>query len=104
MDNIEKLSYDINVAIKNSDMHRAYIVARDRLNEHPDLANRLNEFKYKNAKLQSENANPFDQVQKLQKEYADLLNVAVVSDFVRAEQRLCRSLKAMYETIADGVM
>ena len=86
MSDVVELSKKLNETIKESEFYRHYLVCRERLYEHPDLLRGLNEFKKKNSDIQNNASND-----------------TIVNDFLRAERKLCRMLKTMYDEIADGL-
>ena len=47
--------------------------------------------------------NPYDEVVALFEEYDAIVHDTIVNDFLRAERKLCRMLKTMYDEIADGL-
>lgn len=105
MSEVADISKQLNEAIKASETYRNYQASRKLLCEHPDLAHSLNEFKKKNSDIQNNPSieNPYDEVVGLFNEYDAIVHDTIVNDFLRAERRLCRMLKNMYEEIADGL-
>ena len=105
MSDVVELSKKLNETIKESEFYRHYLVCRERLYEHPDLLRGLNEFKKKNSDIQNNasNDNPYDEVVALFEEYDPIVHDTIVNDFLRAERKLCRTLKTMYDEIADGL-
>ena len=71
----------------------------------PELVQGLQEFKRKNAEIQNNTSldNPYDEVVALLEEYDTIVHDTNVNDFLRAERKLCRMLKNMYEEITDGL-
>lgn len=105
MNDTINLSRKLNQTIKNSDEYRRYIETRDRLLERQDLLNSLKEFRQKNYRIQNsdEYDNPYDEVTNLFAEYDDLLHNTIVNEFIRADQKLCRMMRTVYEELADGL-
>ena len=91
--------------IKEAEFYRNYLACRERLYEHPDLLRGLNEFKKRNSEIQNRGSvdNPYDEVVALFEEYDAIVHDTIVNDFLRAERKLCRMLKTMYDEIADGL-
>ncbi len=99
MENIIARSVKLNSAIKKSKVYKAYVKSLNNLREHPELLDRLHEFKAESNQL--ENAeNPFDETKKLTSENVDLLRNEFVAEFLKNEQILLKALKQMYEEIA----
>lgn len=47
--------------------------------------------------------NPYDEVNNLFMEYDSIVHDTIVNDFIRAEQKLVRMMKLVYEQIADDL-
>lgn len=105
MTDVVTLSKQLNETIKESEIYRNYLARREKLYEHPELLQGLQEFKRKNAEIQNNASldNPYDEVVALFEEYDTIVHDTNVNDFLRAERKLCRMLKTMYEEIADGL-
>ena len=104
MRDVVKQSKDLNEKIKRSEEYNNYIDAKKALYEHDDLCIRLKEFKNRNEGLQnSPVTDSYDAVVSLVKEYDDLLHNPLVSDFLRAEQKICRLMQQVYISISDGL-
>ncbi|MDE5873758.1 MAG: YlbF family regulator [Lachnospiraceae bacterium] len=104
MDEIINQSIHINELINTSPEYEWYIRANKKLREHIDLYNQLKEYRRRNYELQNlVGMNPYDEVVALLKEYDVLLHNSVVSDFLRAEERICSILGTVYNQIAEGL-
>ncbi len=105
MSDVVSLSKELNKLIKESEQYANYTACRNTLIEHPDLLNGLNEFKRKNAEIQnnSDIENPFEEINSLVKEYDELVHDTTVSEYLKAERKLCRMMRNIYEEIADGI-
>ncbi len=105
MSDVVSLSKELNKLIKESDLYANYQACREALNEHPDLLNGLNEFKRKNHEIQNnfDIENPFDEINSLVREYDELVHDTTVSEYLKAERKLCRMMRSIYEEIADGL-
>ncbi len=103
MDDAVKLSRELNMHIRESEVYKNYLRSKAALLERPDLSKSLQEFKCKNVELQNNEGldNPYDEVNNLFMEYDVLLHDTTVNDFIRAEQKLCRMMRLIYEGIAD---
>lgn len=94
----------INEHIKNTKEYKNYINTKRALYDNMDLKNQLKEFRRKNYELQNRvGVNPYDEVSALVREYDDLLHNSIVSDFLRAEQKICKQMQKVYDSIADGL-
>lgn len=97
-------SKQLNKRILDSAEYKNYIDTKRVLYDNMDLCNQLKEFRRRNYELQNyQGVNPFDEVSNLVREYDELLHNSVVSDFLRAEQHICRMMQEVYNSIAEGL-
>lgn len=103
MNNILDLSKELNRTIRESSLYQEYQLAKKKLKERPDLIGGLNEFRRKNIEIQNNEGidNPYDEVNNLFMEYDELLHDTIVNDYLRAERKLCRIMRNVYEEIAN---
>ena len=72
--------------------------------ENEELSRHLQEFRAKNYDLQNrQGVNPYDEMIELTREYDELLHNSVVSDFLQAEQQICKLLQQVFDSIAEGL-
>ena len=95
-------SVQLNQKIKQSTEYQNYIDTKKKLCANMELCNQLKEFQRRNYELQNRE-NPYDEVSNLVREYDELLHNSLVSDFLRAEQHICRMMQKVYNSIADGL-
>ena len=95
-----ELSRQLNACIKDSDVYKNYQYCKDKLRQKPEKLQQLMEFRKKNYEIQNNEMldNPYDEVNNLFMEYD-----SIVHDFIRAEQKLVRMMKLVYEQIADDL-
>ena len=94
----------LNRQILSSKEYIRYIETKNRLYQHPELSNALNEFRRRNYELQNrQDINPYDEVHALVREYDELLHNSIVSDFLNAERHICKMMQKMYDAIAEGL-
>lgn len=104
MRDVIRQSKELNEKIKQSEEYKRYLEAKNALYEHDDLCIRLKEFKNRNKGLQNNPvSDAYDAVSSLVKEYDDLLHNALVSDFLRAEQKICRLMQQVYISLSEGL-
>lgn len=98
-----ELSRKLNQSIKDSDVYKNYQYCKDKLRQKPDKLNKLMEFRKKNYEIQNNEMldNPYDEVNNLFMEYDSIVHDTIVNDFIRAEQKLVRVMRQVYEEIAD---
>lgn len=94
----------LNTHIKNSAEYTRYIETKETLYKYPDLCNQLKEFRRRNYGLQNQQGvNPYDEMVGLMKEYDELIHNSIVSDFLKAEQRICKMMQKVYNSISEGL-
>lgn len=97
-------SKQLNEQIKQSEEYKKYIDTKHALYANMELCNQLREFRAKNYELQNrQGMNPFDEVSNLVREYDEMLHNSVVSAFLRAEQRICKLMQQVYDSISEGL-
>ena len=105
MKDIVYQSKQLNIKIRQSNEYNHYIRAKNKLREDTELYNAVNDFRKKNFELQSssEDCNLFDEITALEQEYEKVLNNSKVSEFLVAEQRICRLMQDVYSSLADSL-
>lgn len=100
-----ELSRQLNACIKDSEVYKNYQYCKDKLRQKPDKLQQLMEFRKKNYEIQNNEMldNPYDEVNNLFIEYDSIAHDTIVNDFIRAEQKLVRMMKMVYEQIADDL-
>lgn len=94
----------LNEKIRQSAEYKKYIDTKKALYANMDLCNQLKEFRSRNYELQNrEGVNPFDEMNSLMREYDMLLHNSRVSDFLRAEQKICKMMRQVYDSISEGL-
>lgn len=104
MKNVIEQSAQLNIKIKQSAEYQKYIDTKRVLYDNNELYNRLREFRNRNNALQAkQGCEIFDEMNALLREYDELLHNSIVSDFMNAEQRICKMMQQMYEALAEGL-
>ena len=99
-----KESKRLNQRIKETEEYKNYLNTKRALCDNIDLCNRLKEFRARNYELQNrQGVNPFDEVNDLVREYDEVLQNSVVSEFLRAEQKICKMMQRVYNSISEGL-
>jgi len=97
-------SKELNEQIKQSTEYKRYLDAKKVLYADVYLCNKLKEYKNRNYELQSHlGVNLYDEVNALVREYEDVLNNSVVSEFLKAEQHICKMMQRVFDSITDGL-
>lgn len=104
MKDVIEESKKLNDNIHNSEEYKKYIDTKRKLYDNMELCNQLKEFRRRNYELQNrQGVNPYDEVLSLVLEYDELLHNSIVSDFLRAEQHICRMMQKVYSSISEGL-
>lgn len=104
MNDVINESVNLNIRIKESKEYKRYIETKNALYMNRELSEQLKEFRRRNYELQNQkDVNPYDEVVGLVKEYDELLHNSTVSDFLKAEQRICKMMQKVYNSIAEGL-
>ena len=92
-------------AIRNSEEFIRYQAIKEKVHGFPKLESQITEFRKKNYEIQNNEMldNPYDEVNNLFMEYDSIVHDTIVNDFIRAEQKLVRMMKLVYEQIADDL-
>ena len=97
-------SRKLNEHIRASEEYQTYLKAKHALRENEVLSRNLQEFRAKNYELQNrQGVNPYDEMIELTREYDELLHNSIVSDFLQAEQQICKLLQQVFDSIAEGL-
>ncbi|MCM1258257.1 MAG: YlbF family regulator [Roseburia sp.] len=80
-------------AIRQSETYHTYLEAKEELNSMPVLKAQVDEFRKKNYELQNLSVNVLDETERLQQEYAYILDNALVRRYLNAENAFCRMIQ-----------
>ena len=105
MSQIEDAMDGLMTAIRNSEEFIRYQAIKEKVHGFPKLESQITEFRKKNYEIQNNEMldNPYDEVNNLFIEYDSIVHDTIVNDFIRAEQKLVRMMKMVYEQIADDL-
>jgi cell fate (sporulation/competence/biofilm development) regulator YlbF (YheA/YmcA/DUF963 family) len=100
-----EMAESLNAQIRNSDEYKRYQETSRRLKQQPELYERFNEFRRRNYELQfSEgDADLYDEVVHLMKEYEPVLQESTVNEFRLAEQRLSVLMRNVYTVLSEDL-
>lgn len=97
-------SKQLNEHIRASEEYCTYLRTKKALMDNAELSNYLHEFRRKNYELQNrQGVNPYNEMIELTKEYDELLHNSIVSDFLQAEQQICKLLQKVFDSVAEGL-
>ncbi len=103
MKEVEKATDVLISAIKNSKRYTRYQDILEQIKGQKDVYEELVEFRKTYFDLTNKNDDNFDEIEKLQQKYHDLLMKSDVMDFIEATDRLCLMMRDIYIKIADEV-
>lgn len=89
--------------ILESEEYREYDARRNQIKKYPVLKARADEFRERNFRLQMSNENAFDKMDQLEKEYADVIENPIVSEFMAAELAFCRMMQEINLCLTEAI-
>ena len=92
-------------AIKKSNEYNQYQRIRQNLKKDMELFDRVQELRKRNFELQSRTdiGNMFEEIERLNSEFSEIMKMPIVNEFLIAEQRLCKMMKEVYSSLSDGL-
>lgn len=104
-DTIERNIHTLLVSIKRSSVYKEYKEQEKLLNQNPELAARVSQFRADNFRLQNEGdkGNLFRIAEQLSKESADLRGNPQVNAYLDAELALCRLMQHVCRSLTAGI-
>lgn len=103
MSGVEKALEQLVAEILVSDIYKEYDIQRNKVNEVPDLKEKINEYRIKNFELQMSEDNALDKIDQFEREYAEFRENPLVSDFLAAELAFCRMIQQINTHIAEAI-
>ncbi|MDO4942067.1 MAG: YlbF family regulator [Lachnospiraceae bacterium] len=103
MKQVEKATDYLISEIKQSNRYIRYQESLENLKSQKKLFEVFDEFRKKHYKLNMESEDNFDEMEKLQQNYHDILMNSDVVDFMEATDRLCLMMREIYIKIANEV-
>ena len=86
-----------------SDIYKEYDRQRKKVNQLPELKEKINEFRSRNYEMQRSDDNALDKIEEFEREYADFREDPLVSDFLAAELAFCRMIQEINTRIAEAM-
>ncbi|MDE6905858.1 MAG: YlbF family regulator [Lachnospiraceae bacterium] len=80
-------------AIRQSETYHAYLEAKEEIMQMPVLKAQMDEFRKKNYELQNLTVNVLEETEKLQQEFASMLDNTLVRRYLNAENAFCRMIQ-----------
>lgn len=84
--------------IKGTQEYNQYQVLLSQVRSHPDIYRRIGEFRRRSIYFQmTDHANPIEENNALQKDFADLQANGLANEFMAAEHQYCTMIKKLQE-------
>ncbi len=103
MSKIDNALEQLITTILDSEEYREFDARRNEVKQYPKLKDRIDEFRERNFRLQMSNDNAFDKMEQLEREYADVLENPMVSDFLDAEVAFCRMMQDINLRLTEAI-
>ena len=105
MDTIEENIENLLEAVRRSDVYQEYQKQSRRLNQNPELKNRVDTFREENFRFQNESDKErlFPDVEDVIRESAQLRKNPEVNAYLDAELALCRLVQKICRSVTEGI-
>ena len=101
-----KVQESLQGLIKNileSEIYQEYQKQLAMVKERPGLKDKIDEFRTRNLALQTGGNTTFEQLDSLEREFADFREDPLVDDFLAAELALCRMLQKINRRLVEAI-
>lgn len=105
MDGINRNIHMLIQSVKKSSVYKEYRLQEGILNQNPELAERVRQFRADNFRLQNEEdrSNMFHLAEVLSRESEALRRIPQVNAYLDAELALCRMMQRICRTLTEGI-
>lgn len=105
MDGINRNIHMLIQSVKKSSVYKEYRLQEGILNQNPELAERVRQFRADNFRLQNEEdrSNMFHLAEVLSRESEELRRIPQVNAYLDAELALCRMMQRICRTLTEGI-
>ena len=88
--------------IRQTKVCQEYFVQKERVNQYPDLNQRIDDYRKTNYRIQNEMDSDalFDEIDRFEREYEEFRKDPIVSDFLAAELAFCRMCQEITDKIS----
>lgn len=90
-------------AIKATEEYRDYTCEKNKVKQFPELKQKIDEYRHRNYELQNNSDTAFETIEQFEKEYADLLEIPMVEDFLAAELAFCRLMQEVNLKVTESL-
>lgn len=104
MTNVEYVTKNLVREIRKSNEYNQYQRLRRRISRDPELMRRVDEYRLKCFEIQNDEVREDDEERLMQlvKDHEDILQDAVVGEFLISERRLCRMIRSILDAVTDA--
>ncbi len=93
MNQVQEATKALLAAIEKSEEYIRYQNAKEEICKYPLLKKKTDEFRKRNYDMQNSRTDIFEEADKLQQEFAEVIENIVVREFLTAENAFCRILQ-----------
>lgn len=103
MSKIDDALQQLITAVLDSEVYREFDMQRDRMNQHPELKAKVDEFRERVFELQTSDDNGFDKMEQVENEYSEFIEDSLGYDFLTAELALCRMMQDLNMRLTEAI-
>lgn len=103
MNTIDNALAALEDAILNSPEYREYDKQRNLIKQYPEVKAKLDDFRRQNFLFQTGADNALEQMDQIEKQYADFREQPMVSEFLAAELAFCRMMQDINLRLTDHI-
>ena len=105
MNEVRKSIDDMIKAVLNCDAYKRYNDTKEKLKDHPEKEKRIHNLRKNNYLIQNntEGLDVFAEVDRLEKEYADVYRDPLMSEFLSSEVAICRLIQQINKDLITAI-
>ena len=104
MNRIEELTEELLNAIKESDIYKDYLREQYKLQQDPELMERVDRYRTSNFRMQQDaSRDHFTLADQVSQELSELRKIPEVNAYLDSELAICRELQKVCRTLIGGV-
>ena len=104
MNRIEELTEELLNAIKESDIYKDYLREQYKLQQDPELMERVDRYRTSNFRMQQDaSRDHFTLADQVSQELSELRKIPEVNAYLDSELAICRELRKVCRTLIGGV-
>ncbi len=103
MRNMEDAVQGFISAIKDSEEYRDYTREKEKVKQFPELKEQIDEYRRRNYEMQNSDDTVFENIEEVEREYADLWEKPLAADFLAAELAFCRMMQEVNLRVTESL-